>query len=198
MPNPFIVWVPTLVGITILILCFAWLHKIPVLTTALQIIKISGLDFEISLLALFVLVGVGLTLTGPYMFVSARSASAMEKERDNWKEIADKLRYCTLTCYLRIPGDVSVGSMNLNSFRCRYMLPASQDWQEETVSPGISDNDVKCVIVDLPRDTSITEIQLVKIGAQGERKIVGQFGTIYLFRRPIELVSPPPSQAQHN
>jgi hypothetical protein len=204
MPSPFVVWVPTLVGIVILIACFAWLRKLPALT-ALQVIKVYGVDLEISLLALFVLLGVGMTLTGPYLFVLTQSASTMagklsvvSKERDDWKEVADRSRVFTLTFYLRIPGDVSVGNMNLNSFRCRYLLPASQDWTEETVSPGITDNDVKCVIVDLPRDSSIAELQLVELGEKGERKIVGQAGNLSPFRRPIDLVPSPRSQAQHN
>ena len=88
--------------------------------------------------------------------------------------------------------------MNLNSFRCRYLLPASQDWTEETVSPGITDNDVKCVIIDLPRDASIAELQLVELGEKGVRKIIGQTGNISPFRRPIDLTPLAPLQTQHN
>jgi hypothetical protein len=157
-------------GIVLLILCILLLVS-PLrerFSNATQRIQGFGLNLEVSVLTLLVLISVGLMTSGIWMQLQdvARQLKQLEIDKTTAEEKAkraeENLANANKTgivyfVTLQDVGDVT--SLNFLSLSCKYTL-ASGDEKDASVSSAGSINKIKVSLTDLQRDTIIDSLSI--------------------------------------
>lgn len=140
-----------------------------------QKIKGFGIDLEISLLTLLVIVGMVLCATGIYPQIAGyegRIASANEEARkakaetDVVREALERSRIMRIQPLVTLEGVDATGMPNLMDLKCKYFLPRGDTPREAVVSPGYASNQLKVTLEDVSADTVIRSLILVDLASQ--------------------------------
>ena len=143
------VWVPSIVlpiiGIVIVLFClgsfiFPYGEKFK---STNQVFKGYGLDLEISLLTVFVLLGVALSLTkvGIFLYTSARDVSTLAADNNrllvelkNAKDAADRAGRFVVYTSMKLPTGVNLNAVDITKLQCHYLLASSGNWVNQDVT----------------------------------------------------------------
>ncbi len=170
-------WVPTLVlpalGIAIVLFCLAS-FRFPYgdkLVAVRQMIKGYGLDLQVSLLTVFLLIGVGLSLSGVgiYLLTSARDVTALntqivqlKSDLEKAKKDVERATKMDLSVILKLPQGLDPKTLNNRSLRCHYVLNEQESDQQVSFAPSGA---LKCPILDVKRGDIVEELTLEETSA---------------------------------
>lgn len=157
----------SLVGIVILLACLVLigLKRVPELRSP-QIIKGLGLDLNISLITLLVLVGLLLALTSTYLQVRNYDEQLIEAERKTTglEGALSRAGKMNVNAIINFEGVSKPEDMpKLEDIVCRYYVKSNDhdEWIERAkITPGIYTLDLNLTIEDITPSSNIQRIEL--------------------------------------
>ena len=164
-------------GIALLVLCIVVLLS-PLrdrFSNATQKIQGFGLNLEVSVLTLLVLISVALMSTGIWMSLQdvTTRLSNLEKEktqaeadRDSARLQLENARKMALTVYVNLEGVADTSKLDFKSLSCKY-TDASNEEKDASVSAASGQRAIKVTFTDLQRDTVIFSLRITN-GLTGE------------------------------
>ncbi len=159
-------------GIALLLLCIILLIS-PLrdkFSGATQKIAGFGLNLEVSVMTLLVLISVGLITSGIWLqlrdinseldSLEAKKAAA-ESRAEQFQRQLDESRRMELPVFLTLEGVDDVSTLDFPALECTYITSTSDEPIHVDVSPGRrSPNTVKVVLKDLTRDMVIDTLEV--------------------------------------
>ncbi len=186
-----------IVGVGIICLCIAsFFHPFGQrFKETKQVIRGFGLDLEISVLTLLLLMGFAMAFAGVYLQVQNRMAAGLDDEikrlQGQVEENREQLRLAgrfMVRADLVLPGNNRITVEDIGKLECRYVLSAQPDsWLQAGVSRGLASNSIRITLADIGRDDVIQQIELRK---QGSSRVLGMARNIYPLQPVIELQPP--------
>ena len=145
-----------------------------------QVIRGFGLDLEISVLTLLLLIGFVMTFSGFYMYLRNENADTLREEirelrgkLDAAREEVQRAGRFTITANLVLPESVDVSSLDVGKLECRYTLFANPDsWVQAAVSQGLGGNSVRITFADIERRDVIQRLELREHGTESVLGVV--------------------------
>lgn len=157
-------------GIVLLILCILVLVS-PLrerFSSATQKIQGFGLNLEVSVLTLLVLISVGLMTSGIWMQLQDVGSKLKQLEIDKTtaeekaKRAEENLANANkipIAYFVTLEGVPDIGKLNLQSVSCKYVI-ASGEERDGIVSPTASTTRLKVTLPDLQKDTIIDTLTI--------------------------------------
>jgi len=160
-----------------------------------QVIRGFGLDLEISVLTLLLLMGFAMAFAGVYLQLQNRMAAGLNDEikrlQGQVEENREQLRLAgrfMVRADLVLPGNSHITVEDIGKLECRYVLSAKPDsWLQAGVSRGLASNSIRITLADIDRDDVIQQIELRK---QGSSRVLGMARNIYPLQPMIALQPP--------
>lgn len=159
-------------GIILLLLCIVILIS-PLrdrFSSATQRIQGFGLNLEVSVMTLLVLISVGLITSGIWLqlrdittelkSLEAKKAEA-EIRAQQFQRQLEESRKMELPLFLTLEGVEDVSRLNFTSLECTYVTSSSDEPIRADIAPGRRTSDtVKVVLKDLTREVIIDKLEI--------------------------------------
>jgi len=175
-PAEWNVWVPNLVlpilGILIVLFClgsFLFPYGSKFGATP-QVFRGYGLDLQISLRTVFLMIGVGLSLTGVgiYAFTSGREAAelrerlnAAQADAQQARRQAELAQHQSVLVNLDFPEGPKLKALNIAHLECRYLLNGAE--KTAPVTHAVSGNAVSCAVYEVSPMDMISNLIMTDI-----------------------------------
>jgi len=134
-----------------------------------QKIKGFGVDLEVSVLTLFVIIGVVLSLTGLYLQIEGydnqlkdyeRQVAAAKAEAVAAQQALERGRRMQMSALITLEGVNAAEMPKLEEMRCEYFLYGSEKPVEVQVGRGLAGNQLRVAFKDITADTVIRSLVL--------------------------------------
>jgi hypothetical protein len=143
-----------------------------------QKIKGFGVDLEVSVLTLFIIVGVALSLTGVYLQVKGYETElqSAKKDRDAAEQALRLARKMQISAFVTLKGLSAAEMPKLEDVECRYFLVGRNEPLKAVVAKGMQPNQFS-VVFDITPDTFIVRLVIEQLSTK-RRWSVANFSPI--------------------
>jgi hypothetical protein len=138
-----------------------------------QTIRGFGVDLEISVLTLFLLMGFVMIFPGFFLYIRSTDLSTLNQQIDKLqadltaeKTLLERAQKFTVTANLLLPNNAASSLADLDKIECWYYLdPTLENPVKANVERGIGPNSVKVKLVDMKPDDVIRRLELREHGS---------------------------------
>ena len=134
----------------------------------IQKIKGFGVDMEVSVLTLFIILGVILSLTGIYIQIKdyEEQLYRAKKEKDAVKEALEQSKKMEMKILVTLE-DISENNIpKLEDIQCKYFLYGDEDPVMVDVTKGYRSNQFKITLTDITSKAHIAQLVLEEISTR--------------------------------
>jgi hypothetical protein len=149
-------------GVLVLLVCLVSLF-LPFgagLRSGMQKIRFPGVNLEVSVLALLILIGLVMSSIGVYLEVqdyNGRVAAAERRAAAAQQEL-DQAKHMQLKALVTLEGVPPSAMPKLSDVRSHYVSPGSEEPVEVTVTPGITENQLRIRLDNVNPTTSVQRL----------------------------------------
>jgi len=143
-----------------------------------QTIRGFGVDLEISVLTLVLLMGFMMIFTGLFLYIRSTDLSTLNQRIDELQAdlkaeqtLLERAQKFTVTANLLLPSNAAINLANLEKIECWYYLdPTQENPIKVNVEPGVGPNSVRVKLVDMKPDDVIRRLELKE---HGSNRLIG-------------------------
>ena len=158
-----------------------------------QVIRGFGLDLEISVLTLLLLIGFVMTFTGVFLHFSGREVAELKQDKrqleGKLEELRDRLERAgrfTVIADLILPENVNLSALQVGNLECRFILFDNSE-HAVAVSRGLAGNSLRVTLADFQRGDVIAHLELREHGTE---RVIGVANNVYPLQPLLKLESP--------
>lgn len=128
----------------------------------IQKIKGFGVDLEISIFALLIIIGIILSLTGVYLEIKdyEQQLNAVKKEKEAAKIALSQANQMEMRMVVSLEGVSENDIPELVDLNCKYFLPGSDQHIEAAVIKGVGHGTFKIILRDVTSMTHVLRLVL--------------------------------------
>lgn len=138
-----------------------------------QTIRGFGVDLEISVLTLFLLMGFIMIFAGFFLYIRSTDLSTLNQRIDTLQadlkaeqSLIERAQKFTVTANLLLPNNAPINFADLEKIECWYYLdPTLENPVKASVERGIGPNSIKVKLVDMKPDDVIRRLELREHGS---------------------------------
>lgn len=136
----------------------------------IQKIKGFGVDLEVSVLTLFIIIGVILSFSGVYLQIKdyEEQLYQVKKERDTVKERLEEATRMEIKILVTLDGVSENNMPKLEDLQCNYLLYGEEEPVRVDVNKGYTSNQFKITLKELPCKAHIARLVVEDLSTGGK------------------------------